>query len=64
MCPGVSEKSLDDAEAVAVLHSLYAMTTLGQGREGIVDVLGHVDLIPVLLTFIQANGNCWQISNM
>lgn len=50
------EKSLDDAEAVAVLHSLYAMTTLSQGREGIVNVLVNIDHIPVLLAFIQVTG--------
>ena len=51
-----SEKGVDDAEVLGILHSLYSMTFTTQGRQSVAFVFGFDDNLRVLLPFIEVTG--------
>lgn len=51
-----SDKELDDAAVLAVLHNLYSMTFTPQGKEAMVYVFTLNENISVLLPFIEMTG--------
>jgi hypothetical protein len=51
-------KDIDDAEVLAILHSLYSITFTPQGRDAFVTVFTLDDNIDVLLPFIETTGTC------
>lgn len=54
--PGSSEKDVDDAEPLGILHSLYTMTFTPLGQDAVVHVFSLEDNLGLLLPFIEASG--------
>ncbi|CAI9735216.1 Hypothetical predicted protein [Octopus vulgaris] len=52
-----SEKDIDEAEPLGVLHSMYSMTINPLGREAVVHVLGLDENLGVLLPFVESVGD-------
>lgn len=52
----VTEKELDDAAVLAVLHNLYSMTFSPQGRDAMVYVFTLRENVGVLMPFIEMTG--------
>ena len=51
-----SDKGVDDAEVLGILHSLYTMTFTSQGRQSVAFVFSLDDNLKVLLPFIEVTG--------
>ena len=51
-----SQKDLDDAEPLGLLHSLYMMTFTPQGRDAVVHVFTMADNLQALLPFTELLG--------
>jgi len=49
-------KDVDDAEVLAILHSLYSITFTPQGRDAVVTVFTLDENIGVLLPFVELTG--------
>ncbi|XP_064611731.1 protein virilizer homolog [Liolophura sinensis] len=54
---GSSEKDIDDAEPLGILHSLYTMTFSPLGQDAVVHVFSLEDNLGLLLPFIETSGS-------
>jgi len=52
-----SEKQLDDAESLSILHNLFSLTLTPRGRETVVYMMGLDDNLGVLMPFIEFTGD-------
>ena len=52
-----SEKDIDDAEVIGILHTLYSMTFTSQGREAVVYVLSLEHNLRALIPFAENSGH-------